>query len=76
MSDDFYGHKIVEYINTYHSMDKEKIRKLLYPMFPGILTDSQKENKINNLLPKLKKSPYNLIKVWWTQKAIWKIKEN
>ena len=62
MNNDFYAQKIVEYIKQYKTINKKDLRDLLYPMFPEHLSDTQKENKLNNLIPKIKEPPYNIIK--------------
>ena len=77
MNNDFYAQKIVEYIKQYKTINKKDLRDLLYPMFPEHLSDTQKENKLNNLIPKIKEPPYNIIKYWWnTQTAKWKLNGN
>lgn len=51
MNDDL----IVEYLKQYKKAKKKDIRKLLWDKLPDALNNTQKENKIRNMLTALKK---------------------
>jgi len=53
--DKYYKDLIVEYLKQYKKAKKKDIRKLLWDKLPDALSDTQKENKIHNLLASLKK---------------------
>lgn len=53
--DKYYKDLIVEYLKQYGKAKKKDIRELLWDKLPDALNDSQKENKIHNLLASLKK---------------------
>jgi ATP-dependent DNA helicase RecG len=52
--DEHYKKLILEYLNTYHSATREDLDRLLLDKLPEILTDTQKQNKIHNLITALK----------------------
>jgi ATP-dependent DNA helicase RecG len=54
--DSYYKEMILEYIDKYGSATKEDIDKLLLDILPGILNDSQKANKVKNLVHAMSKS--------------------
>lgn len=53
--DTFYIKLVTDYIRQYGVATREDIDKLLFAKLSAILTDSQKSNKIHNLLGKMKK---------------------
>ena len=52
--DQYYKDLIVNYLKEYRTAKKDDIRKLLLDKFPEVLSDSQKEHKIQTLLRSLK----------------------
>ena len=53
--DKYYKDLIVEYLKQYGKAKKKDIRELLWDKLPDALNDTQKENKIHNLLAALRK---------------------
>ena len=53
--DKYYKDLIVEYLKQYGKAKKKDIRELLWDKLPDALNDTQKENKIRNMLTMLKK---------------------
>lgn len=53
--DKYYKDLVVEYLRQYTTAKKKDIRKLLWEKLPNALSDTQKENKIRNLLTSMKK---------------------
>lgn len=53
--DKYYKDLIVEYLKQYGKAKKKDIRELLWDKLPDALSDTQKENKIRNMLTMLKK---------------------
>lgn len=53
--DKYYKDLIVEYLKKYERAKKKDIRELLWDKLPNALNDTQKENKIRNLLSAMKK---------------------
>lgn len=53
--DKYYKDLIVEYLKKYERAKKKDIRDLLWDRLPNALNDTQKENKIRNLLSSMKK---------------------
>ena len=53
--DKYYKDLIVEYLKKYERAKKKDIRDLLWDKLPNVLNDTQKENKIRNLLSAMKK---------------------
>ena len=53
--DKYYKDLIVEYLKKYERAKKKDIRDLLWDKLPNALNDTQKENKIRNLLSSMKK---------------------
>ena len=53
--DKYYKDLIVEYLKQYGKAKKKDIRELLWDKLPDVLNDTQKENKIHNLLAALRK---------------------
>ncbi|MBQ3546732.1 MAG: putative DNA binding domain-containing protein [Lachnospiraceae bacterium] len=54
--DKYYKDLVVEYLRQYKIAKKKDIRKLLWEKLPDALSDTQKENKIRNLLTSMKKA--------------------
>lgn len=54
MDDTHYRKMITDYLTKFSPASKKAIRELLIDKLPGILTNNQKENKINNLLSALR----------------------
>jgi ATP-dependent DNA helicase RecG len=75
MKDDFYKQKIEEYISENGSINKSSLRELLLDMLPKVLSEKQKEAKINNLIQSMKLPPYELIITGSRKMAKW-IKSN
>jgi ATP-dependent DNA helicase RecG len=55
-NDDYYKDLILEYIKKFGKANKRQIRELLLNKLPDVLNESQKDNKIKNLLAALKKA--------------------
>ena len=53
--DNYYKDLIVAYLKKYERAKKKDIRELLWDKLPNALNDTQKENKIRNLLSAMKK---------------------
>jgi ATP-dependent DNA helicase RecG len=45
---------LINALKDYKSLNKEEVAKLLWNVLPDVLTETQKQNKINNLLSKLR----------------------
>lgn len=54
LDDDHYKALIIEYLKKFKKAKKAKIRDLLDKKLPDILSDKQKDNKIRNLLQKMR----------------------
>lgn len=54
--DKYYKDLVVEYLKMYKSARKKEIRDLLWDKLPDALSDTQKENKLRNLLTSLKRA--------------------
>lgn len=54
--DKYYKDLIVEYLRQYKTAKKKEIRDLLWDKLPDALSDTQKENKLRNLLTSLKRT--------------------
>ena len=54
--DKYYKDLIVEYLKQYKTARKKDIRNLLWDKLPDVLSDTQKENKMRNLLTSMKKA--------------------
>lgn len=54
--DKYYKDLVVEYLKQYKSAKKKDIRDLLWGKLPEALSDTQKENKMRNLLTSMKKA--------------------
>ena len=55
-ADKYYKDLIVEYLKQYKTARKKDIRNLLWDKLPDVLSDTQKENKMRNLLTSMKKA--------------------
>ena len=55
-ADKYYKDLIVEYLKQYKTARKKDIRNLLWDKLPDALSDTQKENKMRNLLTSMKKA--------------------
>lgn len=54
--DKYYKDLVIEYLKQYKTAKKKDIRELLWGKLPEVLSDTQKENKIRNLLTSMKKA--------------------
>jgi hypothetical protein len=54
--DQYYKDLIIKYLKQYGKAKKKDIRNLLWDKLPDVLSETQKENKIGNLLASLKKA--------------------
>ena len=45
---------MINALQDHKSLNKEEVIKLLWNVLPDVLTDEQKQNKVNNLLSKLR----------------------
>lgn len=54
--DKYYEKLIAEYLNKFHLATSSDIKKLLDGKLPDVLDENQKENKIRNMLQKMKRS--------------------
>lgn len=72
--DKYYKDLIVEYLKQYEKAKKKEIRELLWDKLPDALNDSQKENKIRNLLYALRKKEIIEVDSSNQQKANWILK--
>jgi len=52
----YYIDLIIEYLKKFGSASKNDLKKLLFDKFPDVLSPEKKENKIKNLLQKMKKN--------------------
>ncbi len=59
LTDDYYSDLIIRALKDHHSLSRNVINQILWNKLPDILDEKQKENKISNLLRKLRKA--NLI---------------
>jgi ATP-dependent DNA helicase RecG len=67
--DDFYEKLIIEYLKKFEMASSFDFKNLLENKFPEILDDEQKQNKLRNMLQKLKRN--NIIEVSKNRK--WKL---
>lgn len=73
--DKYYKDLIVEYLKKYERARKKEIRDLLWNKLPNALNDTQKENKIRNLLSSMKKKGIIMPDSSNQQKSHWVLKE-
>jgi len=52
--DEHYKKMILEYLKTFKKASRKKLEKLLWDKLPDVLSDSQKRNKVKNLLAALR----------------------
>ena len=74
--DKYYKDLIVEYLKKYERAKKKDIRDLLWDKLPNALNDTQKENKIRNLLSSMKKKGVIEPNSNNQQKSYWVLKSN
>ena len=55
-NDQYYRDMILQYLKQYGKAKKGDIRELLWDKLPDALSDTQKENKIHNMLAALRKN--------------------
>ncbi|MEW6703223.1 MAG: RNA-binding domain-containing protein [Pseudomonadota bacterium] len=53
--DEFYAKLLTDYLGRFGEANRTEINRLLLPKLSDVLTDTQKHNKINNLLTKLRR---------------------
>ena len=73
--DKYYKDLIVEYLKKYERAKKKEIRDLLWDKLPNALNDTQKENKIRNLLSSMKKKGIIAPDSSNQQKSYWILKK-
>lgn len=73
--DKYYKDLIVEYLKKYERAKKKDIRDLLWDKLPNALNDTQKENKIRNLLSSMKKKDIIEPDSSNQQKSYWVLKK-
>lgn len=73
--DKYYKDLIVEYLKKYERAKKKDIRDLLWDKLPNALNDTQKENKIRNLLSAMKKKEIIEPDSSNQQKSYWVLKK-
>lgn len=56
LNDDFYEKLIIEYLKSFESATSGDLKKLLDNKFPAVLDENQKENKLRNMLQKMKRN--------------------
>ena len=74
-NDKYYKDLIVEYLKKYERAKKKDIRDLLWDKLPNALNDTQKENKIRNLLSSMKKKDIIEPDSSNQQKSYWVLKK-
>lgn len=72
--DQYYKDLIIQYIRTYQKANKAKIRELLWDKLPEILSDSQKNRKINYLLTSMREAGLIVTDSPNQQKCSWVLK--
>lgn len=65
----------MEYLKQYKKAKKKDIRKLLWDKLPNSLNDTQKENKVRNLLTSLKNKDIIDTDSSNQQKSFWILKK-
>ena len=73
--DKYYKDLIVEYLKKFERAKKKDIRDLLWEKMPNALNDTQKENKIRNLLSSMKKKDIIEPDSSNQQKSCWVLKK-
>lgn len=74
-NDKYYKDLIIEYLKKYERAKKKDIRDLLWDKLPNALNDTQKENKIRNLLSSMKKKDIIEPDSSNQQKSYWVLKK-
>ena len=72
--DQYYKDMIVKYIQQYGKAKKKDIRNLLWDKLPDVLSETQKEYKIGNLLSSLKNAGIICADSHNQQRAYWILK--
>lgn len=72
--DQYYKDLIIQYLRTYGKANKAKIRELLWDKLPDILTDAQKNRKINYLLTTMREKNIIITDSSNQQKCSWILK--
>jgi ATP-dependent DNA helicase RecG len=72
--DNYYCDLIVKALKEHKNLDKQEIVKLLWTKLPDVLNDTQKQNKVTNLLTKLRKQ-HKIINNRKGNVGSWQIKE-
>ncbi len=67
--DEYYAQMILEYLEKYKKAHKQEIKDLLWNKLPDILTEKQKEDKINNLLNSKLSREWRIESIQWQTKA-------
>ena len=73
--DKYYKDLILEYLKQYERAKKKDIRELLWDKLPNALSDTQKENKMRNLLSSMKKKGIIDTDSSNQQKSYWVLKK-
>lgn len=68
-NDDYYVQMIIEYLEKYTKAHKQEIKDLLWNKLPDILSEKQKEDKINNLLNSKLSREWILKSIQWKTNA-------
>ncbi|MCD7957474.1 MAG: putative DNA binding domain-containing protein [Lachnospiraceae bacterium] len=72
--DQYYKDLIIQYLRTYQKANKAKIRELLWDKLPEILSDAQKNRKINYLLTSMRETGLIVTDSPNQQKCSWVLK--
>ncbi len=54
-NDEYYRKLIADYLTKFNQANRDDLRRLIVPKLPDVLTDKQKESKLQNLLTSLRK---------------------
>ena len=74
--DKYYKDLVIEYLRQYKTAKKKDIRNLLWDKLPDALSDTQKENKMRNLLTSMKRADLIDTDSNNQQKSNWILKED
>lgn len=69
LDDNYYEELILEYLRKFNTASSREFKELLIDKLPTVLSGSQKENKLRNMLQKMKRN--NLIAI--TRDRMWKL---
>lgn len=72
--DQYYKDLIIKYLKQYRKATKKELRNLLWDKLPDVLSDTQKEYKIGNLLASLKRQEIIYPNSTNQQKSYWILK--